>query len=75
MNRFASAEVVFSTKLTPAVSPSFQKTKMGERTRLLSSKFRFWNLGEAGEDSSLIENLIYSYLRISGFMSLLNLTL
>jgi len=33
MKRFFSGEVVFNGQLTPSVSSSFQKAKMGEKTR------------------------------------------
>jgi len=76
MNRFVSAEVVFKEKLTPAVSFSFQKAKMGEIQRgSLPPNSVFWNLGESGGGPSLIETVANFDFRISGFMSLLNLTL
>jgi len=46
MSHFVAAEIGFNAKLTPSVSPRFQKTKMGERTGRFSPKFRFLEFWE-----------------------------
>jgi len=70
MNCFISAEVGFSEKLTPAVSPSFQKAKMGERTGRLSPKCRFLEFGGGRRGApSWIVNIINFNFRITDFMS------
>ncbi len=76
MNRFVPAEVVFNEKLPPSVSPPFSKSENGGENRASLPQIPFFgNLGEAGGGPSLIEIIITFDLRISGFMSLLNLTL
>jgi len=58
MCRFVLAEVVFSAKLTSAVSPPFSKNENGGENRATLPNSVFWNLGEAGGGPSLIENIL-----------------
>jgi len=75
MNHFISAEVVFSAQLPPSDLPVFKKRKWGREPDVSPPNSVFWNLGEAGGGPSFIGNIINFDFRISGFMSLLNLTL
>ena len=55
MKCFFFCDVVFGEKLTPAVSPSFQKAKMGRESGFLSPKFRFLEFG-GGRRGSFIDS-------------------
>ncbi len=60
MKRFFFGEVVFGGKLTPFVSPGFQKAKMGRKPGFLSPKFRFLEFG-GGRRGSFIDLELHKF--------------